>query len=97
MAPPDLDRDQCDCRKFQTPTQPTTSDRPERSDHTKRDLWYPEDQGDTKTAIDICSRCPSQEPCLAKALYLRDNHGIWGGKTPAQRRHLIATGKETAA
>ena len=28
---------------------------------------------------------------------LRDEHGIWGGKTPAQRRHLIATQKETAA
>ena len=89
MAPPVLDGD---C--FKPPTKPATSD---RADRPKRDLWYPEDPGDTKTAIVICTLCPSREPCLARALYLRDEHGIWGGKTPAQRRHLIATQKETAA
>ncbi len=95
MAPPDLDRDQCDC--FTPPPEDITADTADRTDRTDRDLWYPEDPGDTKAAILICNRCPSREPCLARALYLRDEHGIWGGKTPAQRRHLIATQKETAA
>ena len=89
MAPPDLDRDQCDC--FTPPPEDITADTADRN------LWYPEDQGDSKAAIVICTLCPSREPCLARALYLRDEHGIWGGKTPAQRRHLLATKKETAA
>lgn len=89
MAPPDLKRDLCDCFK-----PPSPSGTPERM---KRDLWYPEDPADSNAAIVICRRCPSREPCLARALYLRDNHGIWGGKTPAQRRQLIASRKETAA
>ena len=90
MAPPVRDGD---C--FKPPS--TTSTAEDRPDRPKRDLWYPEDPGDTKTAIAICTLCPSREPCLARALYLRDDHGIWGGKTAAQRRRLIATGKETAA
>ena len=92
MAPPDLDDDEVDC--FKPPSTTITADHPDRP---KRDLWYPEDPGDSKTAIAICTLCPSREPCLARALYLRADHGIWGGKTAAQRRHLIATGKETAA
>jgi WhiB family transcriptional regulator, redox-sensing transcriptional regulator len=36
----------------------------------------------------ICSRCPVREQCLEVALVTKDQHGIWGGMTPAERRDI---------
>lgn len=37
-----------------------------------------------------CVRCPVQLECLWTALANDEQHGIWGGLTPGQRRQLAA-------
>ena len=36
----------------------------------------------------ICARCPVRAQCLEYALSAGEDHGIWGGLTPQQRREL---------
>lgn len=36
----------------------------------------------------ICSGCPIAEPCLTYAVHNKEEFGIWGGKTPNERRIL---------
>jgi WhiB family redox-sensing transcriptional regulator len=36
----------------------------------------------------ICAECPVAADCLAYALEHDERFGVWGGKTPAQRRAL---------
>jgi WhiB family redox-sensing transcriptional regulator len=36
----------------------------------------------------ICSDCSVLEPCLEFAVRIREPHGIWGGRTEAERRVL---------
>lgn len=38
-------------------------------------------------AKEICATCPIAVQCLQHAI-LNDEEGIWGGTTPAERRHL---------
>lgn len=38
----------------------------------------------------ICKTCPVQSPCLDYALSIREQHGIWGGLSEAERRNLSA-------
>jgi WhiB family redox-sensing transcriptional regulator len=42
----------------------------------------------------ICALCAVRSECLAYALSIGEQHGIWGGLTEAERRRLIeqATG-----
>lgn len=59
------------------------------------DFWYPT-LTDTATnggpnalvaaARAICHRCPVRTDCLEYALTRNETHGIWGGKTPKERR-----------
>ncbi len=44
---------------------------------------------DPENAGWYCSRCPVADDCLEYALQIRVEHGIWGGKTGAQRRRII--------
>ncbi|WP_030382694.1 MULTISPECIES: WhiB family transcriptional regulator [unclassified Streptomyces] len=37
----------------------------------------------------ICTGCPVRTECLAHALDLRIEHGIWGGMTERERRALL--------
>jgi len=37
----------------------------------------------------ICTECSVQQECLAFALRVREAHGIWGGLTEVERRHLL--------
>ena len=41
-------------------------------------------------AKDICRTCPVKGPCLDYALNIKENHGIWGGLSEAERRNLVA-------
>lgn len=41
-------------------------------------------------AKEICRTCTVREPCLEYALKIRENHGIWGGLSEAERRNLVA-------
>lgn len=43
----------------------------------------------------ICARCPVREACLAEGM--GEEHGIWGGTTPAERRALRREQKGEAA
>jgi WhiB family redox-sensing transcriptional regulator len=37
----------------------------------------------------ICARCQVSADCLDEALRLGQNHGVWGGTTPEERRVLL--------
>lgn len=55
------------------------------------DLWFPEAGGMSKEhalAIEICSRCPVKEDCLAEALANNIQYGVWGGLSPVERNSL---------
>jgi WhiB family redox-sensing transcriptional regulator len=40
-------------------------------------------------AKQICAQCPVRAPCLEFALSVKEQHGIWGGLTESERRHLL--------
>lgn len=52
------------------------------------DLFFIERGGDPKPAKRICSRCVVRDECLQHALDTREQLGIWGGKTPEERRYI---------
>lgn len=55
---------------------------------TDPDAFYP-DAGKSGTyALMICRRCPVRTECLAEALDLGDQFGIWGGLSVAERKNL---------
>ncbi len=37
----------------------------------------------------ICGLCPVWRQCLQYALEIREQHGIWGGKTELERRRML--------
>ncbi len=39
-------------------------------------------------AVRLCEHCPARQACLTHALTVPEDHGIWGGTTPDQRRRL---------
>jgi WhiB family redox-sensing transcriptional regulator len=52
------------------------------------DHWYPE-QGDRYDyALLVCQACPVRLDCLHEALRRGEQHGIWGGYTPAERKRM---------
>jgi WhiB family transcriptional regulator, redox-sensing transcriptional regulator len=40
----------------------------------------------------VCTRCPVAAECLDRALSTGQDHGVWGGTTPEERRALRRTG-----
>jgi WhiB family redox-sensing transcriptional regulator len=57
------------------------------------DVFFPESDGrgkmmDWQAALAVCDTCPVTEPCLTYALRTNQRDGVWGGKTPGQRRRL---------
>jgi Transcription factor WhiB len=36
--------------------------------------------------IAICNQCPVQKECLMESYRLGDNTGVWGGRTPRERK-----------
>ena len=46
----------------------------------KRERW----------AVAVCDQCPVQSECLEDSLLTREQFGIRGGKTPRQRRRILA-------
>lgn len=57
------------------------------------DVFFPS-KGDehrhSAQAKAVCARCPVQADCLFEALANREEHGVWGGTSPRQRRALRA-------
>ena len=67
-------QDQALCRKF-----PDTD-------------WFPAaGNSDVVTElVELCQRCPARVSCLAAALAMGEEYGIWGGATETDRRNDLA-------
>jgi WhiB family redox-sensing transcriptional regulator len=57
--------------------------------------WFPEDRKSVAEEVQsswlakrICSTCPVRAECLEQAFVMGDDHGIFGGATPGQRRKV---------
>jgi WhiB family transcriptional regulator, redox-sensing transcriptional regulator len=51
--------------------------------------------GQLREARAICGRCPVAADCLDWALRVGQDHGVWGGTTPEERRALRTVGDRT--
>lgn len=40
-------------------------------------------------AKSICLKCPVKRICLAQSFKFPEQHGVWGGLTAAERKHLL--------
>lgn len=57
-------------------------------------LFFPRGEGGTslltiEQAKAVCRRCPSVELCLQWALETREEYGVWGGLSEADRRAIL--------
>ena len=54
------------------------------------ELFYIPGDSEAKSApaVRVCDGCPVAEQCLGWALKHGEDHGVWGGTTPKQRRAL---------
>lgn len=55
---------------------------------SESELFYPARGEDPRDAIELCHVCPVASQCLAYALVHREQWGVWGGLTAAQRSRL---------
>lgn len=53
------------------------------------EIFYPTSGEPRRDAIIICHKCPVRTECLNEAIDFGDNHGIWGGTTPNERKNLV--------
>lgn len=53
-------------------------------------IFFHEDPGRStyKEAREICNSCQVQKECLAYAMTNHEKFGMWGGKTPQERRRI---------
>ena len=58
---------------------------------TDPEVFFPvsETAGQVEQAKAICRRCDVTEECLSWALQSGQDHGVWGGMTPAGRRAYL--------
>lgn len=52
------------------------------------ELFFPEKGASSRRARAICAECPIQIECLNYAIFHRVSDGIWGGRSPDQRKTL---------
>ena len=55
------------------------------------DLFFPEPHQSADPAREICAECPVAADCLGYALRSHIVHGVWGGKSPDERRQSRRT------
>jgi len=55
-------------------------------------LFYPKHDNAAAFAHgrEVCLACPVKEECLAHALATNEQHGMWGGASPRERRAISA-------
>lgn len=72
-------------------TLPSWMDRAACASHDDLDLWFPERGEDDRQreAVQICAECPVRSACLAYALSLPPQPGIWGGTTEDERQSRL--------
>ena len=56
---------------------------------TAWDVWFSDDPQDQALATTTCGLCPVRRQCLTTALAQGEEHGIWAGTTPQDRRLLL--------
>ena len=62
------------------------------------DAWFPDIGGDGgKAQIEICNTCPAKRQCLEFGMNAANlGYGIYGGKTPRQRKAIRNNENERA-
>ncbi|WP_327088553.1 WhiB family transcriptional regulator [Nonomuraea sp. NBC_01738] len=55
---------------------------------TDPELFFTEAEGARTLARRRCRPCPVRVECLRDAMHHGEEHGIWGGTSPAERRKL---------
>lgn len=60
-----------------------------RCTSTDPEAFFPEVGSSGRGAKRICSRCEVKAECLAHALEHREPYGVWGGKSPGERRKML--------
>lgn len=55
---------------------------------TNPNLFFPDRGGSARQAKTVCQACPVRAECLDYARRWHIVHGVWGGLTWRQRRHL---------
>lgn len=55
------------------------------------ELFYPTRGEDIEPARAVCAGCMVREECLEYALRLHIMHGVFGGKSERERRHIRET------
>lgn len=63
---------------------------------TDPELFFPETGQSTVPAKRVCAACEVRAECLQDALDRRENHGVWGGLSPQERRRLRRPGHRRA-
>lgn len=77
---------------------PNTGAAPNRADIPRR--FNAEDGGEMslyeqrEAALFCNTACPVQKECLAHALDVGEEHGVWGGTTETERRLLMRKGRK---
>jgi len=53
-------------------------------------VFFQDDKDNTRSAVAkaVCRSCPVQAECLAYAISTGETHGVWGGKSPRERRAI---------
>jgi WhiB family redox-sensing transcriptional regulator len=59
-------------------------------------VFFPLTDEEADEAKTVCAACPVREECLEFALLTRQNDGVWGGLTEAERRRLRRRRREQA-
>ena len=65
--------------------------------HEDPELFFPKGYGlyasvELEWARQVCDKCPVSTECLLLALATEETEGMWGGKSPEERRILKKTG-----
>lgn len=61
------------------------------------EVFFPLTDEEAAEAKAVCATCPVRELCLEYALITRQDDGVWGGLTEAERRRLRRRRREVAA
>ena len=50
--------------------------------------WFVEDKGSYREARQVCAICEVRVDCLNWAIETRTEHGLFGGKSPLERKRI---------
>jgi WhiB family redox-sensing transcriptional regulator len=57
--------------------------------------WFTPGRDAEAAAVAVCATCPVQVECLSHALRHGEEHGVWGGKTEAERAQIRRRARQT--